>query len=89
MREYNFTLKFKLADEREDPGIYLSVLEHAGCDDALIGIGEHGYIALHFIRKANTASEAVSSAIANVKTTISNAKLAEVYSDFVGIPHIA
>ena len=29
MREYNFTLKFKLADEREDPEIYLSVLEHA------------------------------------------------------------
>ena len=77
MNEYDFTLKFKLADEHKDPETYLDILERAGCDDALIGVGRRGGIALHFTREADTALEAVSSAISNVTTAIPNALLVE------------
>ena len=89
MNEYDFTLKFRLADKQEDPETYLGVLERAGCNDALIGVGRHGRIALHFTREADTALEAISSAVANVTTAIPNAWLVEASPDFVGITHIA
>ncbi|MEY3305541.1 MAG: hypothetical protein ACK59J_08505 [Pseudanabaena sp.] len=46
-----------------------------GCDDALIGIGSKGYIALNFIRESSSPYEAVFSVITDVKKVISQAKL--------------
>ena len=66
MKEYSFTLKFNFPDAQIDPDCYIEQLYKAGCDDALIGIGKQGCIALDFIRSASSAFDAISSAIVEV-----------------------
>ncbi len=89
MKEYEFTLKFKLPDENIEPSIYVDQLYESECDDALIGIGKKGYIALDFIRESETAYLAVSSAIKDVLKAIPQANILEAAPDFVGITDIA
>jgi hypothetical protein len=89
MQEYSFTLKFNFQDTYTDPNSYLEQLYECGCDDALIGIGKQGSIALDFIREASSAFEAISGAITNVKQVIPNAILTEASPDFVGLTDIA
>ncbi len=89
MSEYEFTLKFKLADSQADPESYVESLYAQGCDDALIGIGRSGRIALDFIREADSALSAVLSAIADIRKIIPAAKLIEASPDFVGISDVA
>jgi hypothetical protein len=89
MNEYNFALHFKLADHKADPSIYEDRLFEAGCDDALLGIGQKGYIGLDFIRISSSAIEAVYSAIENVKSVIPDSELYYISPDVVGIPEIA
>jgi hypothetical protein len=89
MIEYEFTLRFKLADPQADPESYVESLYSQGCDDALIGIGRNGRIALDFIREADSALSAVLSAIADIRKTIPEAKLIEASPDFVGISDVA
>jgi hypothetical protein len=89
MTEYSFTLKFKFPDGQLDPNSYIEQLYEGGCDDALIGIGKQGCIALDFIREAASAFEAISSAISDVKKVIPNATLIEAAPDFVGLTDTA
>ncbi|EAZ92733.1 helix-turn-helix transcriptional regulator [Crocosphaera chwakensis] len=89
MGEYEFTLKFELPDQNIDPEIYIDQLYEPGCDDALIGIGKKGYIALDFIRESETAYLVVSSAMEDVLKVIPQANILEVAPDFVGITDIA
>ena len=89
MSEYEFTLKFKLPEENMEPEIYVDQLYESGCDDALIGIGKKGYIALDFIRESETAYKAISSAIEDVLKAIPQANIQEATPDFVGITDIA
>ena len=89
MQEYEFTLKFSLGDEASDPESYIERLAEAGCDDALIGIGQQGRIALNFNRESDSAWEAVYSAIKDVKRAIPNAELIEASPDLVGVSDIA
>jgi len=89
MKEYEFTLKFSLGDESNDPESYIERLAEAGCDDALIGIGQQGRIAFNFNREAESALSAVCSAIKNIKSVIPDAVLIEATPDFVGISDIA
>jgi hypothetical protein len=89
MNEYDFTLSFSLQDSQIDPNDYIEQLHENGCDDALIGVGKKGYIALNFIRDASSAYEAISSAIANVKKVIPHAILIEATPDFVGLTDAA
>lgn len=89
MKDYEFTLKFILSDKNIDPEEYIEKLESEGCTDALIGIGKKGHIALNFNRQANSAYEAISSAITDVKRAIPNTKLIEASPDFVGLTDIA
>ena len=89
MNEYNFTLKFSLANTLDDPEQYVHALAEQGCDDAIIGIGQAGRIALHFTRVAGSALNAVSSAIQNVKSAIPDAVLIESAPDYVGLTDIA
>ena len=56
MNEYDFGLHFKLADYKTDPSIYEDRLFEAGCDDALLGNGQRGYIGLDFIRTSKMQS---------------------------------
>jgi len=89
MKEYDFILKFDLPDPAADPDQYVDALYEAGCDDANVGIGQKGRIALDFTREASSALNAVSSAIADIKKAIPGARLIEASPDLVGLTDIA
>ena len=88
MKEYDFTLTFTLSD-MENPDQYVEALYGGNCDDALIGVGEKGTIALNFIREAETAYQAIHRAIKDVRGVISQAIFSEAKPDLVGISEIA
>ena len=87
--EYDFTLKFKLATDDVDVDLLVERLGEAGCDDALVGVGQPGRIALDFTREAKSAEVAIVSALGNVKKAVPDAKLVEVGPDFVGLSDVA
>jgi len=87
--EYEFTLKYRLAAADSDADELVERLGAAGCDDALVGIGQPGRIALDFCREARSAQSAVVSAIMAVKKAIPTARLVEVSPDSVGMTDIA
>ena len=89
MTEFYFLLKFDLPDPETDPDKFVDALYEAGCDDAVIGIGQHGRVALNFTRAATSALAAVASAIADVKKAIPDARLVEATPDLVGLTDIA
>ena len=87
--EYDFVLKFKLANGGADADALVERLGEAGCDDAVVGIGLPGRVALEFTREADSASRAVISALEDVKRAIPDAELIEVSPDFAGLTDIA
>lgn len=89
MNDYEFTLKFLLPVHAADPEAHLEALGEAGCDDALVGLGQRGRIALDFTRSARSAFAALSSAVSEVRAAIPDAVLAEVSPDFVGLTDLA
>jgi hypothetical protein len=89
MPEYEFTLKFRLQDTDVNPEIYIEKLYESGCDDALIGIGKKGYIALNFIRESLSAEQAIFSAIKDIKKVIPQAVIETISPDLVGVTDIA
>src|SRR5574337_1190585 len=50
--EYTFTLKYQLADGDRDADALVERLGESGCDDALVGIGQPGRLALQVRRCA-------------------------------------
>ncbi|MDK2047667.1 helix-turn-helix transcriptional regulator [Aliarcobacter butzleri] len=88
MKEFNFELIFKLVGN-QDSNEYLDKLFENGCDDATISTGQLGMLCLSFTREATNASEAVESAINDVKQAIPSAKLVEVTPDIVNISEIS
>jgi predicted DNA-binding transcriptional regulator AlpA len=89
MNTYEFTLKFALGDPDGDPGRFIDDLVAAGCDDAAVGIGVAGRIALQFSREARSASQAILGALRDVKRAIPEAALVEASPDFVGLTDVA
>lgn len=89
MTEYEFTLKFRLPDPDADPAQFIDALAEAGCDDAMVGIGQPGRIALDFNREAASAFKAIASAVKAVKRAIPGAELVEASPDFVGLTDVA
>ena len=87
--EYDFTLRFAVSEEDSDLGALVERLAEAGCDDATVGIGRPGRVALDFTREAASAKEAMLSALADVKRAAPGAVLVEVGPDFVGISDVA
>ena len=77
MKDYGFILKYALPDLAADPEQYLDTLYESGCDDALIGIGVHGRLALDFTRQSTSAFEAITSAMLDVKKAIPMSRLVE------------
>jgi len=75
MNEYTFTLRFRLSDERADPEHHLGSLLRAGCDDATVGVGLAGRVALMFARRSTSKRNAILSAIRDVRTGIPGAQL--------------
>jgi len=89
MNEYEYTLTFTLPDTQDDPTQYLDALFEAGCDDAVVGTGTPGMISLEFNRNADSAMNAVKSAIRDVMKAIPGANLIEVKPDLVGLTEVA
>ena len=89
MRIYEFRLKFSLPASESDMDDLVERLGEAGCDDALIGIGQPGRIALDFAREADSAFRAISSAVADIRHVVPDAKLIEATPDLVGLTDVA
>lgn len=87
--DYTFTLKYLVAVHDSDPDALVERLGAAGCDDALVGIGQPGRLALEFTREAKSAQAAVHSALADVKRAIPTARLVEALPDLVGLTDVA
>ena len=87
--EYIFTLKYQLADSDSDLDALVERLGAAGCDDALVGVGQPGRLALEFSREAGSAAEAVRTALVDVKKAIPSARLIEASPDLVGLTDVA
>lgn len=87
--EYTFTLKYQLADDDCEMDTLVERLGEAGCNDALIGIGQPGRLALEFTREATRAQAAVRSALADVRRAVPSARLIEVAPDLVGLTDVA
>lgn len=87
--EYIFTLKYQLSEDDCEHNAIIERLGEAGCDDALIGVGLPGRLALEFTRTATSAEAAVISALTDVKQAIPTAKLIEATPDLVGITDVA
>jgi hypothetical protein len=87
--EYDFTLKFRLPADDSDADDLVERLGAAGCDDALVGSGQPGRIALNFTREAASAKRAVISALKEVRKAIPGVQLIEVSPDFVGLTDVA
>jgi hypothetical protein len=88
-KDYEVTLVFSLPDATSDPEGYVQALAESGCDDALIGIGQRGRVALDFTRSAKSAFKAVGSAVCDVRRAIPEAVLADASPDFVGLTDVA
>jgi hypothetical protein len=82
--EYTFTLRYQLAADDRDPNALVERQGQAGCGDALVGIGQRGYLTLEFTREAADAAEAVRSALADVRRAAPSARLIEVAPDWSG-----
>ncbi|CAB3720285.1 helix-turn-helix transcriptional regulator [Paraburkholderia rhynchosiae] len=87
--EYVFTLKYRLAAEDSDLDAIVERLGEAGCDDATIGVGQPGRLALVFSREGASAFEALVSALDDVKKAVPSARLVEAGPDFVGLTDVA
>lgn len=86
--DYVFTLKYQVP-EHDDMDALVERLGAGGCDDALIGSGLPGRLALAFTREAESAELAMLSALRDVKTAIPGVRLVEAAPDLVGLSDIA
>ncbi|WP_460418270.1 helix-turn-helix transcriptional regulator [Pseudomonas sp. microsymbiont 2] len=86
--EYEFTLKYQLTGD-EDVDALIERLGEDGCDDAVIGIGQPGRLALAFVREGASAQEAMHGALADVRRVIPHARLIEASPDLVGLTDVA
>lgn len=89
MQEYCFTLTFQLPSAAHDVDQLIEQLAAAGCDDALVGSGVAGKLALEFTRSAATARQALFSAVRDVNAAIPGVRLTEAAPDFVGLTDVA
>lgn len=88
-KTFDFTLTFSLLRYGSNPENYLDALFEAGCDDAIVGTGMPGSIALNFSRAAKSAGDALQQAVHDVRKAIPDAELMELKPDLVGISDIA
>jgi hypothetical protein len=87
--DHNFTLRFDVRAVDGDAEQYADRLGAVGCDDAIVGIGRPGCIALSFDREAAHAREAVLGAMRDVSGALPGAVLLEASPDLVGLSDLA
>ncbi|EJM78916.1 hypothetical protein [Pseudomonas sp. GM55] len=74
---FTFTLHYQLTSHESDVDALVERLAEEGCDDALVGTGLPGRLALEFIREAFSAREVMEGAIADVSRALPTARLIE------------
>jgi hypothetical protein len=84
---YVFTLKFQIASKH--PDALIERLAESGCEDALIGTGQAGRLALEFSREARNAYAAMLGALRDVKSALPETKLIEATPDLAGLTDVA
>lgn len=89
MPEFAFTLRFDVSRVAASTDEQLELLAAHNCDDATIGVGIAGRLALAFARDSDTAADAVASALADVLSALPDATFAEASPDYVGITEVA
>ena len=89
MSEYEFRLTLGLPAAESDLDSLVERLGAVGCDDAVIGIGRRGRLALEFTREAGGATQALLGAIADVRRALPDAALLEASPDLVGVTDVA
>ena len=87
--EYGFTLKYQIPSETGAIDTLVERLAQEGCDDALVGVGQPGYLALEFLREAASAREALEKALEAVRRAVPYARLIEATPDFLGLADVA
>lgn len=87
--EYTFRLRFLLDAREATPDELVERLAAAGCDDAVIGTGRPGRLALEFVREGDDARDTVLGALAAVIGAIPTARLFEAGPDLVGLSDVA
>ncbi len=87
--EYLFTVKVQLAGLESDTDAAIERLGAAGCTDALVGSGRAGRLALAFSRSAETAEQAVRSALAEIAEALPDGELIALSPDLVGLAEAA
>ncbi|WP_274644680.1 hypothetical protein [Pseudomonas serbica] len=83
--EHSFTLKYQLPPETGAIDALVERFAQEGCDDALVGGGQQGYLALQFIREAATAREAIESAMEDIRRASPHALLIEISPELQGL----
>lgn len=68
--EFEFTLTLTPSADESDIDNFVERLGAAGCTDALVGTGKAGRVALHFNREAESAKQAIRSALQDVARAI-------------------
>jgi hypothetical protein len=81
--EFAFTLRYRLAAHDCNYAELAQRLAASDCADALVAVGRSGYLALDFLRAADSAEAALSCAIADVERTVPSAELVDIRSDFM------
>jgi hypothetical protein len=74
---FTFTLKYQLTSDESDIDALVERLAEEGCDDAMVGVGQPGWLALEFVREAPSADDAIEGAIVDVRRAVPNARLIE------------
>ncbi len=68
--EFEFTLTLTLPKDDSDVDALVERLGAAGCTDALVGTGQADRVALRFNREAESAKQAIRSALRDVARAI-------------------
>jgi predicted DNA-binding transcriptional regulator AlpA len=89
MKVYEFTLHFRLPADRPAPDRWLDALFEAGCDDAVVGVGRKGNIALQFAREASRPAVALSRALRDVRKAIPGAVFLSAEPDLLNLAEVA
>jgi hypothetical protein len=69
-----FTLHYELTSDESDMDTLVERLAEEGCNDALVGVGRTGRLALEFVREASSSHDAIQGAIEDVARAVPNAR---------------
>lgn len=88
--EFEFDLVFALPEGAADEAAVLDALFKAGCDDAVVGLGQSGLLGLSLSRAGADAETVIRGAIAEALRALpEGARLREVRPDLVSLADVA